>query len=71
MTTIHKGPIGAFFRLKREEDQSDKRSLHVSLLVRFFSIYQPSRNKENGSSMLPIRNSAKERGQAAYGVCLT
>lgn len=58
---------------KRQEEQSDKRSLNVSVVIdaRFFlSIYQPSRKKENGSSMLPIRNSAKERRQAVFTQCM-
>ena len=60
---------------KREKDPSDKRPLNVSLVIDgsfFLSRYQPSRNKENGSSVLPIHNSAKKEGRLfLFSACLT
>ena len=75
MTANHKGPIGALLQAAKERKISQIRDHWMCLVTdaRFFlSLYQPSRNKENGSSMLPIRNLAKERRQAVLlSVCLT
>ena len=73
MTANHKGPIGALLQAAKERKISQIRDHWMCLVTdaRFFlSLYQPSRNKENGSSMLPIRNLAKERRQAVFTQCM-